>query len=165
MLPTATLAQDTAKPSLTVVGKPFYGDSGHKALYVVTGKAGQDHTLKAAGIVIEFEKSDDHYQYNGTYDKQMVAIVGADEWKKFLTVWKKACALPVADNYFKDFSYFDGDTMLDVGKDSRGEMSFTMGSKPDAQNVPQEVNMFYLPAKDVPAFDADLKTASLFFRK
>jgi hypothetical protein len=167
MLPlsTALRAQDATKADFAVVGKPFYESGGHSALYIATEKVSKDHPQKFAVLVVEFEKSDEHYLYNGTYGKQAVGFAGADDWRKFLVAWKKARALPVADNYFKSFSYFDGDTLLDVTKDSEANMGFTMASNPDANNLPKELNVFDLSAKDVPAFEAAVKTVSLYFRK
>lgn len=167
---TLVRAQETGQSeaqsnSVAVVDKPFYDSSGHKALSVAITKPSKDNPQKTAGLIMEFEKSDEHYQYNGTYGKQIVVFTSAEEWQKFLTAWKKASALPLADNYFKDSSYFDGATMVGIGKDSEGNMSFTMAGNPNANNVPQDLNMFDLSSKDVLAFDGVLKKVSLYFRK
>ena len=162
---TAAYAQSAGQSGVAVVGKPFYESSGHKALSVVTIRPSKDLSQKLAGLILEFEKSDEHYQYNGTYGKQIVIFTSAAEWKKFLAAWREASALPLADNYFKDSSYFDGDTMVDIGKDSKGNMSFTMAGNPDTNNIPQDLNMFDLPLKDVAAFNSVLKTVSLYFNK
>jgi len=163
--PVAAHSQSTAQDGFSIVGRPFYDSSGHVALSVVTQNINKDSPDKFAGIIMEFELSDEHYQYNGKYDKQIVAFASEADWQEFLSMWRKARALP-KENYFKSGDdYFDGSNMLEVSKDHDGDMSFTMAGNPDSSNIPQNLHIFDLSSKDVVAFDGVVKRVSLYFHK
>lgn len=156
----AAHAQQNAPSDLTVVGK-IYKSDGHSVLYVLTSKpAGK--LPKGAVVGVEFENTGADYRYNGTYNRLQAVFLSADEWRKFVAIWKKARS----GQDSKDDDYFDGQTMLLVGPNHDGSVSFTLGGNGhDERNVPKDLNIFDLPAKDFPEFDRDVKQVSAYFAK
>jgi len=153
--------QQNVPHDLTVIGK-FYKADGTAVLYVLTSKP-SEKLPKGAMVGVEFENSDEHYRFNGTYGHLNAAFVSAGDWRKFAAIWRKARA---EHGEAKDGFYFDGLTELGVGTTDDGEVSFTLaGNGHDAQNNPKDITFFDLPAKDIPEFDRVVNKVSAYFAK
>ena len=152
-------AQDNVPSDLTVVGK-IYADDGHSVLYVLTSKPG-GKLPKGAVVGVEFENAGANYMYNGTYSRLQVTFLSADEWRKFVALWKKARSGQAS----KDDNYFDGETELLVGPTHDGLVSFSLAGNGQVDNHPKDMTFFILPNKNVLAFDGDVKQVSAYFAK
>lgn len=164
-------AQEAAQNGVTIPGK-FYNSDGTAVIYFMMLKPSKDNPQKSAGLGMQYQHVDDHYHFDGTYTKLLVGFYAAADWQKFASLWKKARAAPrpAEDDYSdKDTgSYFDADdhTLVSVGPNSDGTISFTMAGNPDEQNnTPRDINIFYLPTKDFHAFDRAIKKVSAYFGK
>ena len=153
-------AQQEAPSNLTVIGK-FYNPEGTRALFVVTTKPAKGES-KTAGVGVQFENYAENYRFNGTYGKLVAAFVDADDWRKFAAIWKKARS----GQDSRDNEYFDGQTMIMIGPNHDGSVSLTFaGNGHDERNVPKDLSIFDLPAKDLPEFDREVKQVSDYFAK
>jgi hypothetical protein len=156
----AAPAQQGPQSGLTVVGT--FSDGTH-TLFVVTEKPTRGKAFKGAMVGVQFERTDENYHFNGTYDKLAAGFMTAEEWRKFVAIWKKARA---ADGKTEDAYYFDGQTELGLGSSTGGEVSFTLaGNGHDEQDNPKDITSFDLSAKDIPAFDQDVRRVSAYFAK
>lgn len=166
-----TAAQEAAPSNVTIPGK-FYNSDGTAVIYFMIMKPTKDNPQKSAGLGMQYQHVDDHYHFDGTYTKLMVEFYAADDWQKFVSLWKKARAAPrpAKDDYTDTAvgSYFDADdhTLISVGPTSQGEISFTMAGNPNEQNnTPRDINIFYLSPRDISAFDRAVKKVSVYFGK
>lgn len=156
----AAQAQQQVPSNLTVIGK-FYNPEGTRVLFVVTIKPA-DGKSKGALVGVQFENLDEHYRFNGTYNKIVAAFVTAGDWRRFVELWKKARS----GQDSKDDDYFDGETMVTVDPNHDGSIGFTFGGNGhDERNVPKDLAIFDLPAKDVAEFDRNVKQVAAYFAK
>lgn len=164
-------AQETAQNNYTIPGK-FYNSDGTAVIYFLIMKPTKGNAQKSAGLGMQYQHVDDHYHFDGTYTKLLVGFYAAADWQKFASLWKKARAAPrPAEDDYTDTaagSYFDADdhTLVSVGPNSDGTISFTMAGNPNEQNnTPRDINIFSLSPKDFHAFDRAVKKVSAYFGK
>jgi hypothetical protein len=163
-------AQETAPTDVTFPGK-FYNTDGTAVIYFMIMKPSKANPQKSAGLGMQYQHVDDKYHFDGTYTKLLTGFYATGDWKKFVSLWKKARAAPrPAQNDYTDTdkgSYFDeaDNTLVSVGPNSDGDISFTMAGNPGENNTPRDINIFYLAPKDFPAFDRAMKKVSAYFGK
>ncbi len=119
-----------------------------------------DAPQKGAALGIKYQHSDENYRFDGTYLVLTATFVTSEEWQKFVAIWEKARA---AQGETDAGDYFAGGTLLSVSMGSDGDISFTMAANPNANNVPQDMYVFFLQRKDFAAFDASVKKVSAYF--
>jgi hypothetical protein len=162
----AARAEEPSRNGITVVDKALYNKAGTSALFVVTHKIDKDNPQKFAAIGIQFEHDDENYHFDGTYKKLIVSFETADDWQKFVALWRKSGTAAGQSTDVGD--YFDGDTLLSLGTYGDGDVdiSFTMaGNGHNANNIPNDMTIFDLPHKNFAAFDRIVKKVSAYFGK
>ena len=153
-------AQQNVPNNLTVVGE-FYESDSSAVLFVITTKA-TGGNAKGAGLGVQFKNLDADYRFNGTYSKLIALFPSANDWRKFVAIWKKARS----GQETKDDDYFDSQTIISVSPDRDGSVRFILGGNGlDENNVPKDMTIFDLRAKDLPEFDRDVKQVSAYFTK
>ncbi|THD36225.1 MAG: hypothetical protein E7773_09935 [Sphingomonas sp.] len=158
----AARAQLTAPSNLTIVGT-FYSDGGTSALFVVTAKPTRADPAKTATVGVEFETLDEQARATTPYTRLMAIFLTADDWRKFVRIWKKARAAGHATE--QDY-YFDSQTELGVSATRYGAISFTLaGNGVNANGTPKDLWSFDLLPKDIAAFDRDVDQVTAYFAK
>ena len=155
------LAGTRALADPTLVGT-LYDSQGTSALILIVLTPTADAPQKAAGIDIKYQHLDEHYKFDGKYDDLTVTFMNTDDWQKFVSLWTKARS---AQGETDAGDYFAAGTLLTVSRESDGEIAFTMAGNPNANNVPQSIDIFRLQPKDFAAFDETAKKVSAYFEK
>ncbi|MDE2133097.1 MAG: hypothetical protein KGM97_04530 [Alphaproteobacteria bacterium] len=137
----------------------FSGSEGSVLGIMEIGPTAAD-PQKAAGLGIKYEHTDEHYKFDGTYLALTAVFMSGEDWQKFVAMWAKARD---AQGKTDAGEYFADSTLLSVGMESNGSITFTMAANPDANNVPKDMYVFFLQPKDFGAFDEGVKKVSAFF--